>query len=131
MKRGDTRAELTVMRLLNRFGDVTLSEALQLLKEERNTIRKRGRQKKWDDFIAGDIYLMVHATIERGFGQIDSQHKIAEFLRLTPREIERGYKQGKAYMAKRPPTEVNDNIEVMFEEPKFAAYIASLKRPRK
>jgi hypothetical protein len=65
-----------VRKLLDRFGDVKLSEAQDLLRRERDAIRKRGRPEKWDDGIAGDVYLMVRAIMKRGFKQTESQRNL-------------------------------------------------------
>jgi hypothetical protein len=135
MKRGDVRAELTVMRLLNRFGDVKLSEAWDLLKRERNTIRKRGRPHKWDDYIAGDVYLMVCAIMGRGFSKTKSQEKLARFKHrngdwFSFSEIVTGFKRGEAYLGKLSRREIQENTQTILEAmPDLKAYIDRLKTP--
>jgi hypothetical protein len=134
VKRGDKTAGTAVIGLLSRFGDVKLSEAWDLLKRERQTMRKRGRPHKWDDGIAGDVYLMVCAIMARGFKQTDSQHKLADFPHpigwFSFSEVVTGFNRGKKQFGKLSSREIQQSTDVILEAmPDLKAYIDGLKPP--
>jgi hypothetical protein len=132
MRRGDARAALTVLRLQKRFGDVKLSEVWDRLMLERN--RRRGRPQKWDDDIAGQVYLLVRAVMARGFKKTDSQKKLAQYKHpkgpkgwFTFSEVVTCFKRGEEYLGKLTDAEAAEMVKPWFEGmPSLKAYIDGL-----
>jgi hypothetical protein len=135
--RGDMHALLTVLRLRERFGDdCTLAETYEILKRENAMPRRRGRPDKWDDGIAGDVYLMVRAIMAKGFGQTEAQLKLAEFEApkggwFSFREVRTGFDRGKKYLSDLSDREIEEHTAVILDAmPLLKTYIETLRISR-
>ena len=84
-----------LMRLLETFGDVPLSEAIKRLKAPP---RKKGRPKTWDDFLEKEVFLGVEAFKDTGLSTRQAWKAAAEYMRTTPNKVAKAYVKGRRIM---------------------------------
>ncbi|GLR91367.1 hypothetical protein [Bradyrhizobium iriomotense] len=117
--RGNKRAAFWTRKLRKRFGDDwTLRQVDEFF--ERKRTRSTGRPQKWDDDIAGDVYLMVRGIMSRGFKKTESLRMLAQYPGakggwFSFEQVKRGFRRGEENLGKLLPKELDQRSADIFE----------------
>jgi hypothetical protein len=117
--RGNKRAAFWAQKLRKRFGDDwTLGQVDEFFQRRRN--RSAGAPPKWDDDIAGDVYLMVRGIMSRGFKKTESQRMLAQYSHpkggwFSFEQVKSGFRRGEENLGKLPPDELDQRSADVFE----------------
>ena len=91
---GRIRDAITVQRLLDKFGDVTLSEVKHRLRNP-----TMGRKKTWDTHMLTEVFLCVEAIKAAGLRPTEAKKRCAKHLRLTEDQVEKRWREARTLIA--------------------------------
>lgn len=131
MMRGDKHARATLRRLIARFGDLKMSKADLKLEAALASNRKRGAEKKWDEFIDQHIYLKVEEIMSLGIRATQAKERFADYSGQPKGAIENRYLEGQKEFGRHSAAEqkrIRGEIIGRYQAGRFGKFLNYLKR---
>jgi hypothetical protein len=123
----DNRKMIILNGFIEKYGDVKLSEVRHRLRVKLEKPRRSGRPRQWDDNVEMDIYIAVLLIRQRGFGWQEAKRAFKPFWKMSLKQVETGFSNGRAHWEKMTPSyraEILGDPEPM--GPEFQTFLDSL-----